>query len=121
MHPYGDDHLRTASCDRRAAGFRGRIVTRAAQNRWLVNGSSSDRDSTPCSLSGRGPVIRRSDSSIRASSMLASRRGISPFYANSHSSLPQPRHHWPVLSRRSYWNRTAIRSPSNAHRFVRSA
>ena len=44
--------------------------------------------SRPRSSGGRGPKIRRSDSSMRTSLMLASRRRISPCSSNSHSSLP---------------------------------
>ena len=44
--------------------------------------------STPRSASGRGPKIRRSDSSIVTSLMLASRRTIRPCSSNSQFSLP---------------------------------
>ena len=53
--------------------------------------------------------------------MLASRRRISPFGANSHSSFPYERHHRPDASRLSYWKRTAIRSSAYAHSDLRSA
>ena len=45
-------------------------------------------NSMPRSPAGRGPKIRRSDSEIATSLMLASRRRIRPCSSNSHSSLP---------------------------------
>ena len=45
-------------------------------------------NSTPRSPAGRGPKIRRWDSEIARSLMLASRRRIRPCSSNSHSSLP---------------------------------
>src|ERR1044072_3691532 len=47
-----------------------------------------NENSPPGSAWGRGPKMRRSDSAMRTSLMLASRRAISPLSANSHSSLP---------------------------------
>ncbi len=85
--------------------------------------------------------MRRSDSSVRMSLILASRRCIgsrpsnshisSPYLrlhgpfgscpSNSHISSPYLRLHGPFESWLSYWNRIAIRSSSKTHRFFHSA
>ncbi len=54
----------------------------------LVVAAQRSGISPPCSSAGRGPRMRRSDSSIATSLMLASRRRIKPCSSNSQSSLP---------------------------------
>ena len=65
--------------------------------------------------------MRRSDSSVRMSLILASRRCIGSRPSNSLISSPYLRLHGPFESWLSYWNRIAIRSSSKTHRFFHSA